>query len=134
VHQTQYTGGTEWSAIIAVLSNVINNWLDFEAFCLRCGGIDPLEIPSRRLVAAAWAFLTENMDPEDKEKLIYNLTTEETRPTKRSTSATSPSSPGEPIPYKGKWRAPEGWTPPGWNDELSYKESVSFMGFNANPK
>ena len=124
MHPTQYTGGTEWSAIIAVLSNVINNWLDFDSWALS-KGFDPLEIPSRRLVAAAWTFLTENMDPEDKEKLIYNLMSE-TKPTKKETRSTS--SDGKSTPYKGKWKAPEGWRPPGWDENASMDAAKSFMG------
>lgn len=36
------------------------------------------------------------------------------------------------VPTK-KWKAPPGWTPPGWNEAQSYAAAKSFMGFQANP-
>lgn len=38
------------------------------------------------------------------------------------------------VTKAGKWKAPPGWTPPGWDEENSYKTAMSFMGFQANPK
>lgn len=38
-----------------------------------------------------------------------------------------------PAP-KERWKAPPGWTPPGWNEEKSYQEALKVMSFNANPK
>lgn len=35
---------------------------------------------------------------------------------------------------KKKWRAPPGWTPPGWDETKSYAVAKSFMGFKSNPK
>lgn len=126
-----------YAAVMAVLNHAVDNWTDFDGWCL-AKGFDPLEVPSRRLVSAAWAFLTENMDFETKDKLIYDLTSE-SQPIYKAVKTENPS-PSDDSPQKvvidpkAKWRAPEGWTPPGWNEEKSYQESVKFMGFNANPK
>lgn len=120
-----------YSAVMAVLGNAVNNWVDFDAWCLT-KGFDPLEIPSRRLVAAAWAFLIEGMDEERLEQLIYELSVEEpyfTAPPKADIATNQMiKAPAE------KWRAPEGWTPPGWDEKKSFEAATSFMNFNANPK
>lgn len=39
-----------------------------------------------------------------------------------------------PASKIGKWKAPPGWTPPGWDEERSYANAKSFIGFQANPK
>lgn len=121
-----------YSAVMAVLSNAVNNWVDFDAWCLT-KGFDPLEIPSRRLVAAAWAFLIKDMSEENLDQLIYELSIDEpyfkTTPVrKEETTTTMVKAPSE------KWRAPDGWTPPGWDEEKSYQAATSFMAFQANPK
>lgn len=35
---------------------------------------------------------------------------------------------------KERWRAPVGWTPPGWSEERSYAAAKSFMGFSREVK
>lgn len=118
---------------MAVLRYAIENWTDFDAYCL-LHGFDPLEIPSRRLVAAAWAFLIKDMEPETIENLINDLTTDYVPPVRRSERQITPTDQKNEVIPADKWRAPEGWTPPGWNEERSYQESIKFMGFNADPK
>lgn len=132
-HTPPVVTGTEWSAIMAVLANAVNNWTDFDAWALS-KGFDPLEIPSRRLVAAAWLFLTENMEDEIKENLINSLFEE--NPVRQVFKPKSESNPKGTavLSPKEKWRAPEGWVPPGWNESQSYANAKNFMNFNANPK
>lgn len=118
---------------MAILTHAVNNWTDFDAWALS-KGFDPLEVPCRRLVSSAWLFLTENMEEENKENLIRNLFDDnpvrqvyvkKDDPAPKGTTVISP---------KEKWRAPEGWTPPGWNESQSYANAKNFMNFNANPK
>lgn len=114
------------SAVVAVIGHAVDNWLDFDAFCL-CRGFDPLEIPTRRLVAAAWAWLTEGMDEETKDNLAHQLSTEDyDEPVKERL-------PGGAVALspKEKWRAPPGWKPPGWSDEKGMRAAKEFMGFQA---
>lgn len=120
---------------MAVLGYAVENWTEFDAWCLS-QGFDPLEVPSRRLVSAAWAFLTQEMEQEIKDKLIYELTVGETiqQFIKEETPNVKPTTEGTTTVAPTKWKAPEGWTPPGWDEEKSYQTSVQFMGFNANPK
>lgn len=122
-----------YSAVMAVLSNAINNWTEFDGWCLS-RGFNPLEVPCRRLVAAAWAFLTDNMDPEVKEKLIQDLMWEEVKETKVYVSDTEDYPTNKVAVPKERWRAPEGWTPPGWDEEKSYKNAMDFVAFQSNPK
>lgn len=123
-----------YEAVISVLSNAVDNWTEFDAWCLK-HSFDPLEVPCRRLVAAAWAFLTENMDPETKDQLIYDLTVKDpTKEVRKTISSTLPDDEKTKSVPSAKWRAPEGWKPPGWNEEKSYQTAMKFMGFNANPK
>jgi hypothetical protein len=112
---------------MAILRNAVENWTEFDAYCLT-KGFDPLEVPSRRLVAAAWAFLVEDMDPETKAQLIIDLNTEESFAEVKKVQ-TSDAKVGVPAE---RWRAPEGWTPPGWNEEKSMQSAKEFMGFQAS--
>jgi hypothetical protein len=45
-----------------------------------------------------------------------------------------PQTKGTVMIQKGKWKAPPGWTPPGWNETKSYQAAKSFMVFQTNPK
>jgi hypothetical protein len=117
---------------MAVLKHAVENWTDVDAYCL-LHGFDPLEIPTRRLVAAAWTFLIKDMDPETIDTLILNLnTTEYTKPIE--IASPSPTDTDKTVVANSRWKAPEGWTPPGWDEEKSYQAATSFMTFNANPK
>lgn len=121
---------------MAVLANAVDNWTDFDAWALS-KGFDPLEIPTRRLMSAAWAFLTENMEDEIKESLINDLFDD--NPVRQVYTKPTESSPSKgkgtvALAPKEKWRAPPGWKPPGWNESKSYENAKSFMNFNANPK
>ena len=112
---------------MAILGHVVHNWTEFDAWALS-KGFDPLEIPSRRLVAAAWLFLTEPMDFEQKDKLIANLFAETYEEVKKKPKAATPSGPKTvEAPPKERWRAPKGWTPPGWDEEKAYQAGINFM-------
>ena len=56
------------------------------------------------------------------------------RPTRPQRHLKVVDAPEEGSDSKGKWRAPEGWTPPGWSEEKSYAVAKSFMGWQQNPK
>jgi hypothetical protein len=117
----------EFSRIIAILMYAVNNWTDFDGWALS-KGFDPLEIPARRLVAAAWLFLTEPMDYEQKDKLIANLFAETYEEVKQKKKKEEPKGPKTVMaPSKDKWRAPPGWKPPGWSDEAAYQSGINFM-------
>lgn len=115
-----------YSAVVAVLGHAIDNWVSFDAYCLRWG-FDPLDIPTRRLVAAAWAWLIEGMDEDTVDKLVYQLFAEdyvEPVPERLPGGAVA-------LSPKEKWRAPAGWKPPGWSDEKGMRAAKEFMGFQA---
>lgn len=128
-----HPAGRDWSVIIAVLSHAINHWTEFDGWAIS-NGFDPLELSSRRLMAAAWAFLTREMDIDVRETLIENLYAEVSFPTTTTPDSKPKTAPGVITAPKEKWRAPKGWKPPGWNEEQSYKTSMEAMSFNANPK
>lgn len=115
---------------MAVLRHAVENWTEFDAWMIAHGGLDPLEIPSRRLVAAAWAFLIEGMEMDVKESLIQELFGEEEIKTPKRVVEKG----GVVLaPPKEKWRAPAGWTPKNWNEQKSYENAKAAMAFNANP-
>lgn len=118
--------GKDFSVIVAILSNAIRNWTEFDAWALS-KGFDPLEIPSRRLMAAAWLFLTEPMDQEQKENLIDQLYAEDYQEAKKNEIKEAPEKEKIVLAPKEKWRAPKGWRPPGWDDEQAYRNGVNFM-------
>lgn len=123
-----------YDAVMSILGNAINNWTEFDAWCL-VNGFNPLEVPSRRLVAAAWAFLIKDMDPETIDQLVYDLTVRDSfKEVKKTVTVKAAPESKKAITSRDKWKAPDGWTPPGWNEEKSYQTSMQFMGFNANPK
>lgn len=76
-------------------------------------------------------FVERDMDEKQREQFRYSLETVIIpKPTKIIDSSKTDYI---PLP-KDKWRAPPGWTPPGWNEEKSYAAAQSFIGFQANPK
>lgn len=111
----------------------LNRWTDFDGWCLQYG-IDPLEMPSRRYFSAAWRWMTEGLDEKQLAELHQNLdksvTEVETHirhaETKKAVKAAKEENKGfVPAP---KWRAPEGWTPPGWDEAAASQTGLSFMG------
>lgn len=121
------------AAVFAILGHAVDHWTDFDAYCLfRGGGIDPLELTSRRLCSAAWAFLVEGMDQETKDKLISQLFDKSYVEENRTSSSSAHDATGTvALAPKERWRAPPGWRPAGWNEEVSYRTAVGFMGFQA---
>lgn len=81
-------------------------------------------------------FIEKDMDEEAREnfrKVIDQA--EQSKPkTRRHLKAVPDAAKAVPVAEAKKWRAPEGWTPPGWNPEKSYSNAKQFMGFNASMK
>lgn len=77
-------------------------------------------------------FVEQDMDDAAREKFRYAL---ENPIIERPKTIKSPTA-GKIVPLEPvkRWRAPEGWTPPGWDEDKSYAVAQSFMGFKANPK
>jgi hypothetical protein len=129
----------------ALIQAAKSNWHVFDGWCA-IREIDPLELPSRRLYNVIYTFLRENRDIEQLTTLELDLerVAEMKHPyvelgdkinnihRKRKLSVV-PDGAKAVIAPKEKWRAPPGWTPPGWNEEKSYQAAKSFMGFQANP-
>lgn len=115
--------GPQWSRIMAVLGNAIEHWTEFDGWALS-QGFDPLEVPSRRLVAAAWMFIIKDLDFEVRDKLVADLFSESYEEVKKKEEKKEPNVITAP---KDKWRAPKGWKPPGWSDEAAYQSGISFM-------
>lgn len=119
--------GEGFSRIIAVIYYSIENWTEFDGWALS-KGFDPLEIPTRRLVAAAWAFLTKDMDYEVKDNLINKLYSKDYEEAKKEERIERQSTEGKVITApKDRWRAPKGWKPPGWDEEKAYQSGLNFM-------
>lgn len=110
---------------MALLSHVVENWTDFDGWALS-KGFDPLEIPSRRLMAAVWLFITEPMDYEQRDKLIADLFSESVEEVRQKEVQKS-SEPKIALAPKERWRAPKGWKPPGWDEEKAYQAGLNFM-------
>lgn len=54
---------------------------------------------------------------------------------RRLKAVPAPASPEEvAVVPKERWRAPEGWVPPGWSEERSYAAAKQFMGFSKEVK
>lgn len=119
-----------YEEVITIVSIALADWGAYDSWCL-LHGFDPLEIPSRRMVNSIWAWLTEGMEPERVQALIQAIQpdTPYVSVKKRRTKAeTEPPEKYKPDDTgKGKFRAPEGWKPPGYNEEKAYKASKAFL-------
>lgn len=112
--------------------HILNYWNDFDGWCVS-KGVDPLEIPSRRLLSAAWFWMTEDRGEEELEK-IHNalnqrvMEVETAFRTSKIQAVEQRKEDGSPkvIPLK-PFQAPPGWKPPGWSDESAYANSVAGM-------
>ena len=119
--------GKQWSIIMAIMSYAVERWTEFDGWALS-KGFDPLEVPSRRLVAAAWLFLTEPMDYEQKDKLIADLFAESYAEAKQKQKVKEKEEgPKTVLAPKEKWRAPKGWKPSWYDEEKGYQAGVNFM-------
>lgn len=82
------------------------------------------------MVSLMMYFVEKDMDDKQREQFRDSLSNPQLR--QRIKRADKPQvinlEPGK------KWRAPEGWTPPGWDEEKSYAAAQAFMGFKSNPK
>lgn len=129
-----------YPAVISLIEIALTNWSSYDGWCLS-KGIDPLELPSRRFVNSIWTWLSEGLDQEKLDELLSLLTQTSYITKKKDTPPPSPTPTPTDTPKvsaeynsKDKWKAPEGWTPPGWDEERSYSTALNFMEFNANPK
>lgn len=82
------------------------------------------------MISLMMYFVEKDMDDEHREQFRNSLENPQLRQKVKQV--------GNPKvvsldPVK-KWRAPEGWTPPNWNEEKSYQAAQAFMGFKASPK
>lgn len=114
--------------VLIVLQHALDHWESFDSWAL-CKGFDPLHLPSRRLLNAIWAWMTEGMEPERINGLIDVVM----QPVVEAPSVKRREERKEDAASK-KWRAPAGWKPPGWNEHQSYENAKSFMKFQASPK
>lgn len=114
-------------AIIQLIAIALTNWEEYDVWCLS-KGFNPLEIPSRRFINSIWAWLTENMERDQRNTLIDALTrTGYSQPKQRQIKAVAEDLQVAYDP-NSKWRAPEGWTPPGWlNEEEAYNNATTFI-------
>lgn len=121
-----------YAEVIAIVTFAVDNWGAYDTWCL-LHGFDPLEIPSRRMVNSIWAWMIEGLEPEKVQELIRAIQPDDYEAAdKRQRRRVVPSPP--PVAYrpnettgKEQFRAPEGWKPPGYNEEKAYKASKEFM-------
>lgn len=100
-------------------------------------GFDPLELPSPRLMSAAYYYMQTGLN--DEERTAFNSALQNSaavghlllrsRPSTGRTTRREGLSEA-PTAGRGKWEAPPGWTPPGWlSDEASYRNAQQFMSW-----
>jgi len=80
-------------------------------------------------------FVEKDLDEEGREKFRKSL--EQViipKPKKRHLKVVPDKSGAIAVENPKKWRAPDGWTPPGWNPDKSFQNAKQFMGFNASMK
>jgi len=84
------------------------------------------------MVSLMMYFIERDMDDAAREKFRYAL---ENTNIERPKTIKSPTA-GKIVPVNPtkRWRAPEGWKPPGWDEEKSFSVAQSFMGFKNNPR
>lgn len=77
-------------------------------------------------------FVERDMDDQAREKLRYSLE----NPTFKKAKTVQAPTKGKIVPLDPtkRWRAPDGWTPPGWSEEKSYASAQSFIAFQRSPK
>lgn len=117
---------------MVVIGVTTTNWNEFDGWCIT-KGVSPLEMPSRRFFSAAWTWLTEDLEQEDYDKLIASIENAVTE-TQFAQEKKQKAPLGEEENKESKnfvpmnrWQAPEGWTPPGWDEESAYRNSVAGM-------
>lgn len=93
---------------------------------------DPLKESGRRMVSLMMWYLERDMADEDREKFRESLDRDTSyQKPKRHLKVVS-NSEFTPDP-RNKFKAPPGWTPPGWSDEKAYQNSLAFRKWQANP-
>lgn len=88
-------------------------------------------------MSVAWYWMIEGREQEYIDKLInafYNIEPSDDQiaaevAARRRALALQDEEETEP----GKWRAPEGWRPPNWDEHTSMQTAKQFMGFQASP-
>lgn len=82
-------------------------------------------------------YVERDLDEEGREKFRAALERDRIEPKKQRHLRSVPKhTETKPVVGSGKnkWKAPPGWKPPGWNEEKSYQNAMSFMAFQRNPK
>lgn len=117
--------------LLGLVQYFLGDWRSFEGWCIS-QGCNPLKENPRAMISLMLYFIERDMDDAGREKFRYNL---ENPGIKLESKGTAPATQGTvKLDPSKKWKAPPGWTPPGWNEEKSMAAAKSFMGFKASPK
>lgn len=115
------SGVGAYAPTVALLNWAVTHWAEFDGWCC-ARGIDPLELPSRRLVNLIRYFIMEPLTEEGRAEVDRALSSMTAKP------APVPVSTGQGLRLK----MPVGWTPPGWkSDEENYAQTRTVMGLTA---
>lgn len=124
----------------------LESWHSFEGWATS-QGIKLLETSCRSYLNLIFYFLTKDMDEEGVESFELRLEQIESeaeimrqrtkdraaaKAVKKTEVPAAPTSGGKKT-WNG-WVKPEGWTPPGWNEQKSMQAAMGFMKFRSNPK
>lgn len=118
-----------YEGALGLLYYFLGDWRTFEGWCA-FQGCNPQKIDARRMISLMMYFVEKDMDDKQREQFRDSLENPQLRQKIKQV--------GKPrvvnLDSTKKWRAPEGWTPPGWNEEKSFAAAQAFMGFQASPK
>lgn len=119
---------------VGLVALILGDWQHFDGWCAS-QNIDPLDLPSRRMISLMMYYFERDLDEEQREEfrtIISNMLLSKTKapPARRLKAVEEPRT---KVVGKGKWRAPEGWKPPNWDEERSYRQAQGFMSFQRNP-
>ena len=118
-----------YEGFLGLANYFLGDWRSFEGWCV-AQGCNPQQESSRRMVSLMCYFVEKDLNEEGREQFRNSLEAQSKRHLRVVRSDTSEVA----VTGKQRWKAPPGWTPPGWDEEKSYKMAKQFMGFNANPK
>jgi hypothetical protein len=132
---------TPYGAAQAIVLSALAEWQETDGWAAT-KGCDLLALPSRRMVNMLYYKMIENLDNEGRIKFQQGLETAGlvrhpllTSPTPRRRLKSVPDAPAGAVAVpKERWRAPEGWTPPGWSEERSYESAKQFIGWRREVK